>query len=60
MRTTGVQTGGVSGTGRMVKVEKDGMVDASTLIWRLRVTLPMIKATKTDQAFNDLILNLIS
>ena len=32
MCMTGVQTGGVSGTGRMVKVEKDGMVDAGSLL----------------------------
>ena len=43
--------------GRQVKREKDQMVDAGTLLRRLRVTLPMIKATDTDQAFNDLILN---
>ena len=57
MRMTGVQTGGVSGTVRIIKLEKDGLVDAGTLLWCLCVTLPMIKATKIDQAFNNLILN---
>ena len=32
-------------------------VDAGTLLKRLRVTLPMVKAADHDQAFNDLILN---
>ena len=59
-RTTAVQTGGVTGAGRVVRVGGGKLpagLDAGTLLKRLRITLPMVKATDNDQAFNDLILN---
>ena len=59
-RTTVAQTGGVTGAGRVVRLGGSKVpagLDAGTLLQRLRVTLPMVKATDNDQALNDLILN---
>ena len=58
--TTAAQTGGVTGAGRVVRLGGSKVpagLDAGTLLKRLRVTLPMVKAMDNYQAFNDLILN---
>ena len=59
LRSTAAQTGGVAGAGRVVRPtgKPPPGVDAGTLLKRLRVTLPMVKAADNDQAFNVLILN---
>ena len=60
IRTTAAQTGGVTGVGRVVRLgggKVPAGLDAGTLLKRLCVTLPMVKAMDNDQAFNDLILN---
>ena len=58
LRSTAAQTEGVVGAGRMVRPagRPPPGVDAGTLLKRLRVMLPMVKAADNDQAFNDLIL----
>ena len=59
-RTTAAQTGGVTGAGRVVRLgggKVPAGLDAGTLLKRLRVTLPMVKAADNDQEFNNLILN---
>ena len=49
----------MTGAGHLVKTKKDKeqLLDAGTLLHCLWVMLLMIKATETDQAFTDLILN---
>lgn len=58
-RSVSAQTGGVTSAGRVVQrgTKNPAGLDAGTLLKRLRVTLPMVKAADNDQAFNDLILN---
>ena len=57
MASAGTQTGGVREAGKVVTADKGATVDAGTLVWRLKVTMPLLKATHVDQGLTDLLLN---
>ena len=58
-RDSGVQTGGVRGAGKAVKTEGEEKTvsDAGTLVRRMKVTLPLIKALNVDKGLTSLLLN---
>ena len=57
MASAGTQTGGVREAGKVVTADKGATVDAGTLVRRLKVTMPLLKATHVDQGLTDLLLN---
>ena len=57
MCSAGVQTGSISSAGRVVVTDRNSNLDAGTIVKRMKVSLPLLKAADVDPVLTCLLLN---